>query len=238
MLSRKEFNYAYAAYLNQDGSPLSRVQTDSLNKGLYGFDYYLGTDGKIAEVRTRAITTQDMFIDIMRKQLHSNPLSGVTLTDVDCGKIDSMMTAIYELDQDVRHNGGDMMTVDSINQSHLISILEKCGWDDKHISTIWIVLQHSSSEIMTHYFQRLKQSVASGALKARTFALMEDRLLMWNGYPQIYGTQISNDELYRLQQIDNIDSIRATVGLGPLAEYLEHFDLDFETEIAKLKAAQ
>lgn len=55
---------------------------------------------------------------------------------------------------------------------------------------------------------------------------MTDRLLMHFGYPQVYGSQILNGELYTIENPDSVDIRRASVGLGPLEEYLKNFDLN------------
>jgi hypothetical protein len=65
--------------------------------------------------------------------------------------------------------------------------------------------------------------VAAGDASARDQAYLEDRVRVHSGEPQLYGTQFmyDNDELkpQPIEDPDNLDQRRATVGLGPFAEY-------------------
>ena len=66
---------------------------------------------------------------------------------------------------------------------------------------------------------------------------MEDRILMFEGKPQIYGTQLHSEtgakdwKLYTLLEPEYVDKRRAEMGLGPLSEYLlENWGLEFAIE--------
>jgi hypothetical protein len=62
---------------------------------------------------------------------------------------------------------------------------------------------------------------------------MEDRILMMEGKPQIYGSQISKNgethkwELYTLEKPETVDKRRAEVGLGSLKEYVKNWNIEF-----------
>jgi hypothetical protein len=62
---------------------------------------------------------------------------------------------------------------------------------------------------------------------------MEDRILMMEGKPQIYGSQISKNgetdkwELYTLEKPETADKRRAEVGLGSLKEYVKNWNIEF-----------
>ncbi len=106
----------------------------------------------------------------------------------------------------------------------------QCGWTEAHLSTIWLVFQHSDQNIMAYYYPELKRFSEQGALSKSSIALMEDRLLMNNGYKQIYGSQISNGQLHDLENLDQVNERRATMDLGAIEDYISNWDLDFETE--------
>lgn len=59
--------------------------------------------------------------------------------------------------------------------------------------------------------------------------MMYDRLQMTRHQPQRYGTQMTCDygagqwTLWRLEDAERVDEFRASVGLGPVAEYVDSF---------------
>jgi hypothetical protein len=234
MVKAGNFNYAYAVFKNEDGSELTDDDRALLNKGLLAKDYYADENGLIKEVRVRPIQLADKFIDIQRRVLSSNPIAHIELLDVDCDLISDLMEEIDWKDQQVRNEGGDMELVDEQNQQMVISILSKCGWSEEYLHTIWLVFQHSPIEIMVYYYPTLKAYVNDGYLSKSSIALMEDRILMYNGYKQIYGSQISNGGLYDLEDPDNVNARRAEIGLNSIEEYIANWDLNFEEEKAKM----
>lgn len=73
----------------------------------------------------------------------------------------------------------------------------------------------------------VRASVEAGDLERRTFALLEDRVLVGEGKPQVFGTQLFRSEttgkleFYPIEDESNVDLRRQEVGLEPLSEYLE-----------------
>ena len=59
---------------------------------------------------------------------------------------------------------------------------------------------------------------------------MKDRALMHNGEPQIYGSQVVNDELYELVEPEYVDQKREEIGMEPLKDYLNRFGIEFNVE--------
>ena len=64
-------------------------------------------------------------------------------------------------------------------------------------------------------------------------ALMEDRILMGEGEPQIYGSQLRGSgpngefELWKIKDPEYVNQRRAEVGLGPLEEYVARWGVEF-----------
>ena len=76
------------------------------------------------------------------------------------------------------------------------------------------------------------QSAENGDLELSQMALMEDRLLMREGKPQKYGSQIQSGcktkwELYHLGNPETVNKRRAEVGLEPLENYLNNYGIVF-----------
>ncbi|MBX2872619.1 MAG: hypothetical protein KTR30_10980 [Saprospiraceae bacterium] len=168
-------------------------------------------------------------------------LQNFQMEEVVCDSIDPVLAEVYRKDQEVRRGAGDMMTVDQENRKTVISILEKCGFPKadevalQSYNAIFFVLQHSPGPIMGYYYPQVEAAVTAGKINRSTFALMQDRLLMDFGYKQVYGTQIRNNQLYELQDPDNVNARRAEVGLGPIETYVEYFKLNYEEEIKRMK---
>ena len=172
-------------------------------------------------------------IKIRNENTKASPLVNIQIVNIDCNKSDSLLANANAKDQDMR-KGIDtgIVDVDGENQQTIVSIIENCGWpkSEKGINIIWTVLQHSNLELISHYYFKLKELEKEGLIKPSTMALMEDRLLMLNAYPQIYGSQVVKGKLYKLKDPKNINKLRKSVGLGSIEEYTKHFGIEFKIE--------
>jgi hypothetical protein len=131
---------------------------------------------------------------------------------------------------------------DSINVIKVSRIIETHGWlgisdiGEKANKTIWLVIQHAPLEKMLEYLPLLKESARNEETPADMMALTEDRILMYKGKPQIYGSQLSwnmktNEYfVYPIENPDSVDIRRAKVGLDPMSEYVKIFDLKWDLE--------
>lgn len=127
----------------------------------------------------------------------------------------------------------EMEAVHVTNAARLREILSERGWP---VSTVvgedgaqaaWLITQHAIGEPA---FQRLclrllQQAVASGDVPPWQPAMLEDRIRMFEGRPQIYGTQLETDKTgqvrpYLLEDPEHVEERRKTVGLEPLSERL------------------
>ena len=131
----------------------------------------------------------------------------------------------------------EMERVDSLNQATVFGILDKEGWpshlSDKANRAIWIVIDHSDLAYRSKYLDLVKVKADEGVLSKSDYATLKDRTLMENGLAQIYGTQIKmaatvigeeiTMQLYLWPVVDAtaLDSLRNTVGLSPIEEYLK-----------------
>ncbi len=104
-----------------------------------------------------------------------------------------------------------------MNQATVFGILDKEGWpshlSDKANRAIWIVIDHSDLAYRSKYLGLVKEKAEEGVLDKTDYAILNDRVLMEEGKPQIYGTQI--------KMAAALDSLRSTVGLSPIEEYLK-----------------
>jgi hypothetical protein len=93
----------------------------------------------------------------------------------------------------------------------------------------WLLVQHSPDlQFQKEYLQLMKENAKD--IDPRNIAYLEDRVLMYQGKPQIYGTQLVLDEktgkykAYELQNEIKVDALRKEVNLSSLESYLEEFN--------------
>ncbi|MDF1696919.1 MAG: hypothetical protein P1U56_13840 [Saprospiraceae bacterium] len=131
---------------------------------------------------------------------------------------------------------------DSLNLNRIEEIIAEYGYPGPSLvgpsaaSTAFMVIQHSNQEKQEQYLPMLKEQADKGALRWSSVALMIDRVLLGKGEKQIYGSQIFTDQEtgeYYFGEIETplaVDSIRATVGLGPLQEYADHWNFTWDAD--------
>jgi hypothetical protein len=143
-----------------------------------------------------------------------------------------------------------MNHADSVNLLKVTKILDEYGWlgFDKvgrtGALTIFLVIQHSPLEVQQKYLPMMREAVQKKQASAGNLALLEDRVALREGRKQIYGSQVGTDTvtnknyLLPLEDPDNVDARRAQVGLGPLADYLKMFDMEWNPEAFKKQEAE
>ena len=72
-----------------------------------------------------------------------------------------------------------------------------------------------------------RTAAEAGEADRRNLSLLQDRVLVAEDKPQIFGTQLYFDEttgtleLFPIEDAANVDARRREVGMGPLAEYVK-----------------
>ena len=133
---------------------------------------------------------------------------------------------------------------DSIDLIKVKKILDRYGWIGPDLvgwegnETIFLVIQHSDIKTQEKYLPMMREAVKNKKAQPASLALLEDRVLLGEGKKQIYGSQIGRDEngkyyVSDLEDPDNVDKRRSEVGLGPLATYVQHWDLKWDVETYK-----
>lgn len=124
----------------------------------------------------------------------------------------------------------EMQRVDKLNQEQICKILDSKGFvgSDKvgdAVGTFWAVIQHSDVNIQKKYLPLFQEAAQKGDIAKEGIAMMEDRINMFEGKPQRYGSQIEEDEhgnprLYKLLDESKVDEWRSEMGMEPLKDYL------------------
>ena len=91
----------------------------------------------------------------------------------------------------------------------------------------FLILQHASYETQVEYLPLVQAAVEVGELKGQWLAMLQDRILVSEGKPQIFGTQLRQDETtgglqrYPIEDEANVDARREELGMIPFAEYVK-----------------
>lgn len=157
----------------------------------------------------------------------------------------------YTFDSDtVQQVYTQMVRTDSSNMVIVDQILDEYGWlgiDEvgyQANSAIFLVIQHAPHAVQEQYLPAMRKAVADGKAAGSSLALLEDRVALGKGEPQIYGSQIvtlhKTNETF-VEPIANPDSVnqrRAEVGLGPIEDYVERFGITWDLEAHKARSAE
>lgn len=124
-----------------------------------------------------------------------------------------------------------MEAVHRNNAERLRQIIDEHGWPDSELAggdgtlAAWFIAQHAIGEPV---FQRLalklvQENVKLGKVPAAQEAFLLDRIAMYEGRPQRYGTQSlpCPDGRYRrwtTEDPDNLNARRAAMGMPPVGD--------------------
>jgi hypothetical protein len=124
-----------------------------------------------------------------------------------------------------------VVQIDAANLQRLKHIVTQDGFPtrsmvgDDGVDAAWLLTQHADSDpaFQAQILEILAARVRHHAFDSAEFAMLTDRVLTHQGKPQRYGTQFGNDgsgwKPGRMEDPAHVDRRRASVGLGPLAEY-------------------
>ncbi len=162
-------------------------------------------------------------------------VGSVDIIEVDCSKKHQILSEVYASDLRIRKSNERIKYAkeDHRNQELVISIIEKCGMptlnevSQKHMNAIWLGLQHTDKKYRKKYFPQIEEAVENGDLSKEQYALMKDRILMDEGKPQIYGSQIKGDKLYKLENPETVNERRKEMGMGTIEDYVRDFNIQY-----------
>ncbi|MFN0203261.1 MAG: DUF6624 domain-containing protein [Bacteroidia bacterium] len=105
------------------------------------------------------------------------------------------------------------------------------GYEASHVA--WQVAQHADTAFQHRYLKLMRFAFFQNDCDARNLAYLEDRVLMNQDKPQLYGTQFKCADavdctIYPIQDIENVDKRRVSMDL-PL------IDPDYKLPDAKMK---
>jgi hypothetical protein len=171
-------------------------------------------------------------------EMRYKPKPPIPEIEINCESIDSQLDSIYQLDQASRNSRTYDPGTDYTNLVTVVNILKQCGMPESRssVNTIFLVIQHNHSIYQKKYIDTLKKAAEQGLLSKSSIAMMEDRILVDEGKPQIYGSQVGRKRgeeqwtLYELIEPERVNARRAKMGMGPIEEYLKNFGIEFSVE--------
>ncbi len=125
-----------------------------------------------------------------------------------------------------------MAAVHRAHAARLRSIIAEWGWPAEEMvgpdgaKAAWLIAQHSigEPEFMRRCRTLLDEAGAQGRVPRWHFALIDDRIRVFEGRPQRYGSQLRGGsaglEPYPLEDSTNVEQLRQELGLPPLAEII------------------
>ncbi len=129
--------------------------------------------------------------------------------------------------------------IDTANARRLAQIVDRFGWPGLRFAgagsqTAFLVLQHADTATQRKYLPLLRDAVMRHDALGSHLALLEDRVRVADGKPQLYGTQAGGEPL-RFDPIEDeahVDERRKRVGLPPMAEYAKMFGIAYPAKRA------
>lgn len=126
-----------------------------------------------------------------------------------------------------------MVAIHENNASRLQAIIAEIGWPTARMvgepaaKAAWLIAQHAISQ---PEFQRaclglLAEAAREHAIPLWQPAMLEDRIRVFEGKPQFYGTQLKPDargnlQPHTIEDPESVEQRRRAVGLEPLSEIL------------------
>jgi hypothetical protein len=135
---------------------------------------------------------------------------------------------------------------DSLNLIEVKKIIDTYGYPGKTLvgepanKTAWFVIQHSDE--IEKYFPLIKKAGESKEIPMTLVAMMEDRMLMYRGQEQIYGTQSSGRTLvnkatgkeedvqfiWPIKEPEKVNELRKSIGFTTtIEEYSKILGIDY-----------
>lgn len=155
-------------------------------------------------------------------------------------EITQRVNEMYEADQAMReraHKNNGVIeteeddTLDARNTEQMKLIIQEIGWPKKSVfggreipQKVWLLVQHADHDVtFQEHCLELMKALPKEEINEIDMAYLEDRILVNQGKPQIWGTQFFGEGAsYGPRPIENpetVDERRLALGLDTLAEY-------------------
>ena len=124
-----------------------------------------------------------------------------------------------------------MQRVDEEHYPRLLEIYKQYGWPTftlvgkEAARDYWLLVQHQRLDLQKMVLPDMERAVAIGEASKADFAELYDRVMVYEGKPQRWGTQAKCENgkavLYDVDDPPNLERRRAEMNLLPVDEYLQ-----------------
>lgn len=129
------------------------------------------------------------------------------------------------------------------NAARLKEIIAEHGWPGRSLVgedgaiAAWFIAQHSISDppFQRRALELLREAHSKGEVSEKALAFLEDRICIFEGRPQIYGTQFESDEHGMSQPCpiadpEHVNERRLAIGMNTIEERKHELQADEQPE--------
>jgi hypothetical protein len=180
-----------------------------------------------------------MFTDRMNSLLI---LAAAFLLSAHNNSLENELISMVQVDQELRScwiaspSSEDEEKIKELDCGHvkrLKEIVLEYGWPGISVvgkegaHAFWLLVQHTPDRtFQKECLELLRDRVAKIDAEPADLAYLEDRVRVFEGKAQVYGTQVTISDgvlrFYPIEDIEHIDERRVKVGLGSFHKYHEH----------------
>lgn len=123
-----------------------------------------------------------------------------------------------------------IIRTDSLHVVRLKQLIDQYGFPTfdnvghPGVNEVSLIAQHSNPEFLHWFLEQARQALASENFDRNWIAYMTDRDLLFQGKPQLYGTQLQTIDgvtaFYPIEDVENLDARRRSMVLGPISDYM------------------
>jgi hypothetical protein len=146
---------------------------------------------------------------------------------------DQALRARWRTDTDNPDLANEVAETDRDNSIWLAEVLGELGqwprlseFGEYFVFSCWLLAQRAEPDFQESCLEMMPSTPSEERIPAN-FAYLIDRVMVRNQGVQVYGTQVNVingvPQLFPVCDPDDLDARRASVGLGPIAEYLKLF---------------
>ena len=131
--------------------------------------------------------------------------------------------------------------INDTNVKRITEIIDTQGWPKSSVvkgsaaSAVFLVIQHADIKVQEKYLPVMKEAANAGEARWSSLALLIDRVNLKQGKKQIYGSQMSRGDdgkfkVSDLEEPEYVNERREEVGLGPIEDYVKHWNVEWTVE--------
>lgn len=192
-------------------------------------------DGYVREIFARKDATLKLNLPLKRE------LQTIYTTDQQPrSQIDSVARTYGQNSPQMRQLWQHIHLTDSVNTAKIEQIIQQHGYPGKSLvgskqgNTAWLVIQHAPLPIQEKYLSLMREAADQGEMEKSNLALLIDRIRMYKGQKQIYGSQVTMDAagkwfFHPIEDEANVNKRRAEMNLGLIEDYARQYGFEYKS---------